>query len=716
MDLNFKIQNWLKERLNRTCHRQLVVISGPQEWAEKETQAILTSINVTESKSLWVGDRIGSAQHIDCTAYRQHLGKEYAALAYNAYSGLNANALMAFSGSISSTGLMVLICPALEIWPTFRDPQVTNGSSFGIHQSNGPSHFILRLISLIQSDPNSIIITPQDFNGRNSYVALPELSRTLNETTPEQQRVIENIIQSTEGHRHRPVVLTADRGRGKSSALGLAAKVLIYRNNKRIIITAPHKKNVEQVFSFAQSDLLRTPGVDAGLRFVPPDVLLVDDYETDLLFIDEAAAVPSSILKALLEKYPRVVLSSTVHGYEGAGRGFELRFKPYLERNNKGWKALSLKTPIRWYREDCLEAFWFRCFMMQDAQPFRIERTTKNNTFNQPNRHSLDVGQIPRIEILTLSSHQLIEEPDLLKQTFSLLVNAHYQTSPDDLVRLLDAPEQRVFAYTHNSQVIGVALIIEEGGAQLGQLSKSIIQGDRRVKGHLVAQNLALHTAREEFCLTKQWRVVRIAVDQRQRRNGVASQLLSVIKDDAEARGIELLTSSFGASREILHFWFQNGFSPMKLGFKRDAASDEASLIVGKALSANALTLVTNTNGQFGEELNYHISRYHRMTDTAMLTQLLTQCHHESLTQDELQQIECFLASKNPFDTFARVLAKYLLAKLSSIKQSSEIPNDANLLVATLIQFKPIQVLIKEFALIGKKDLNQRIKLALLGL
>ncbi|MEI8648801.1 hypothetical protein P4S73_14385 [Paraglaciecola sp. Hal342] len=35
------------------------------------------------------------------------------------------------------------------------------------------------------------------------------------------------------------------------------------------------------------------------LVFVAPDALVEGDYQTDLLFIDEAAAIPSSILKAL---------------------------------------------------------------------------------------------------------------------------------------------------------------------------------------------------------------------------------------------------------------------------------------------------------------------------------------------------------------------------------------------------------------------------------
>lgn len=717
MDLHFKIQDWLKARKNHLCHRQLVIISGPENWAEKLSQEIITIAEIPENKLLWIGDRLDSSLNVDCLTYRQHLGTEYDALVYNVYTGLSASALIAFSGTIMAGGVMILICPDFTRWPDYPDPLASKRSSYGCNQNAEQSYFTRRLISLIQNDLDTIVITPERINGHNVFVPQEDIGRKLNSSTPEQQTIITSILSMSDSHKDRPIVITADRGRGKSSALGLAAKELIEKRSKQIIITAPNKKNVEQVFAFAQSSSIAQGDTNTNLAFVAPDALLAEPHEADLLFIDEAAAIPASILKALLNKFSSVVMSSTVHGYEGAGRGFELRFKPYLEKNKKGWKTFTLTMPIRWYKNDCLEAFWFRCFMMEDITSFSTDKhiTTITEAVLPIHPDSI-IANIESNKVIEISRAQLVDDPMLLHQTFSLLVNAHYQTSPDDLVRLLDAPEQRLFTYTLHSKVVGVALIIEEGGDNLSKLSTAITLGDRRVNGHMVAQNLALHTANQKFCCIKQWRIVRIAVDKPQRRNKIGSALLNAISESAKTKSVELLTSSFGASENLLNFWTQNKFSPLKLGFKRDAASDEVSMIVGRALSVNGSISVSKVRDQFTKELHYHISRYHRMTNTALLSKLLTQCKSESLTVDEQRRVACFLSSKNPFDTFSQVLAKYLLMKLSSIETISDIPIGTDLLVASLLQFKPTETLVTEFKLSGKKALNKHIRLALIDL
>jgi N-acetyltransferase 10 len=46
--------------------------------------------------------------------------------------------------------------------------------------------------------------------------------------------------------------------------------------------------------------------------------------QAELVIVDEAAAIPITLVKNLLGSY-MVVLSSTVHGYEGTGRSLSLK-------------------------------------------------------------------------------------------------------------------------------------------------------------------------------------------------------------------------------------------------------------------------------------------------------------------------------------------------------------------------------------------------------
>lgn len=50
--------------------------------------------------------------------------------------------------------------------------------------------------------------------------------------------------------------------------------------------------------------------------------------------VDEAAAIPVTLVKKLLGSY-MVILSSTVHGYEGTGRSLSLKLLQSLREQNQ---------------------------------------------------------------------------------------------------------------------------------------------------------------------------------------------------------------------------------------------------------------------------------------------------------------------------------------------------------------------------------------------
>lgn len=100
------------------------------------------------------------------------------------------------------------------------------------------------------------------------------------------------------------------------------------------IVTAPTRSAVEVLASFAGETL----------RFMAPDALLASKEKAAWLIVDEAAAIPAPLLRQLVSRFPRTLLTTTVQGYEGTGRGFLLKFcasLPHLQ-------SFTLSAPIRW--------------------------------------------------------------------------------------------------------------------------------------------------------------------------------------------------------------------------------------------------------------------------------------------------------------------------------------------------------------------------------
>ena len=188
--------------------------------------------------------------------------------------------------------------------------------------------------------------------------SLPQLEITpvQSGSTEEQRgalRVIESWLESGEDGL---VLLDADRGRGKSTCLGLLMQA--HGCPPDWIVCAASRE--------AARVLLDTAG-DA--RFVAPDRLLDELPSAGLLLVDEAAMIPQALLLQLCRRYPRVILATTTGGYEGTGRGFRLRFVDRL--NDRPLLRLSLERPVRWCHGDLLENWIARTLLPGPLAPAR---------------------------------------------------------------------------------------------------------------------------------------------------------------------------------------------------------------------------------------------------------------------------------------------------------------------------------------------------------
>ncbi|GGY71911.1 tRNA(Met) cytidine acetyltransferase TmcA [Marinobacter zhanjiangensis] len=576
----------LTKQLASRGERRLVLVEGEHNQVFTCARRILEQL--APAHGLWIGEGERNPnpalQPLPATQARQRLGTETPLVVWDGWQGNPPDALAAMAGTIQAGGLWLWLMPPLAEWANFPDPDYAR---MGLPAS-GHHPFMARLADVISDDDAVIRVTAGDTDPRPAFLSAASAHKPFQVAgTPDQERAIEAIVRTGQGRRRRPLVVTADRGRGKSAALGIAAVRLLQGGRNRIAVVSPRKDNVASLFRHAaeqagmeyhrQTALQIESG--ATLEWFPVDDLLASRPEAELVMVDEAAAIPAPLLKQVLLGWPRVVFASTVHGYEGSGRGFNLRFRTVLDRETPHWQALTLEQPVRWSPRDPLEPLVNRLFLL-DADARGAEPTGDISIEDwQP-------GQANEAELF---------------RAFGLLVDAHYRTTPGDLRQWMDDPDAVTVVARQGGDIIGVLWATVEGGLDPA-LAQKVLRGERRLKGHLLPQSLANHGGDAEAATLRMLRVVRVAVHDQCRRQGIGRKLLDCARERASDIALDAIGTSYGAAEELLPFWQSSGFATVRLGISREASSGEYAVQMMKGLSDPGTAAQQRLSARFAEQ------------------------------------------------------------------------------------------------------------------
>ncbi|WP_165839962.1 tRNA(Met) cytidine acetyltransferase TmcA [Motiliproteus coralliicola] len=719
-------------------HRYLVAVQGPDGWIASRLAALWSPQG--NLQGCWISQTPPSE-----TAYasdwlrtdrsRQVLGQEFDRVLIDARSGLEPDALGALSGTVRAGGCLLLLLPPYEaaaatpfqrwLQHCLEQPSGTDRAAWLLTPETDPTQ-LRQLLKQLPLNESAAVPKPED----------PDC------LSDDQALAVAKICRVLQGHRRRPLVISADRGRGKSAALGIAAARLMQQQPCRIRLTAPSKAAVasllERLYALLPDAEIQRQGnrVVCGaseLEFVALDRLLSPAFDpqleaqagvAELLLVDEAAAIPAPMLEQLLRRHARVVFATTTHGYEGTGRGFLIRFSAALQQLTPQWRRFELQQPIRWNCADPLENWVFSALML-DAEPAQFQESEFKPS-------DLDGGAL---SFRCWESAQLLANPSVLKQLFGLLVLAHYRTSPSDLRDLLDDPARQVWLLSESDRsgvsvrVLGVVLVATEGGFD-ASLSRQIWLGKRRLHGHLLPQVLCAQAGWSQAAELSYWRVVRIAVSEPLRRCGFGRVMLQRLLVEARQQpSIDVLGTSFGASVELLPFWSSQGLQPLRLGLKPDGRSGSVSLLYARGCSDRAESLLRQIQRQFSRDLPLRLQRDAAMLEPelvcALLADSLTAAHYPLEPQDR-QDIESFLLGNRGLQLVEAALQRWMWQLLPTrpgpADQSSPVLNPdldlelRALLVRYLLQQWPLERLLSEYGLSGERQLQQRLKPQLLPL
>ncbi|MDF7669815.1 GNAT family N-acetyltransferase [Orbaceae bacterium ESL0721] len=581
------------------------------------------------------------------------LGKSYRHAIFDGTTSFNLDALSILAGTLTKESLLILLLPN-KCW--------LDGDSLRWNEGNSPIHtpnFIAHLLDTIQKLNIPLLDLTQKNNLCKDNFIPKKPNGDLN--LDEQQTTLQRLLQSDKNI----LALIAGRGRGKSALAGR------FTHQRNAIVTAPNRSALVTFYQFASPT---TP-------FYAPDELLLTTLQTEpeFIIIDEAAMLPLQLLEKILQLsqklHCRILLTTTIDGYEGTGQGLLLKLL-----KNRDVDYLYLDQPLRWDRDDIIEKFIDHLSLNVKNEPITLKNRSKESR------------QIADKEFTFVNRSSLTN----LISIYQLLKSAHYRTTLTDLRRLFDAPNLLIAEAKGENQLFGAMIALLEGGLD-DELIDQVWQGVRRPKGNLVAQSLVAHAGEKLAAKLRSIRVNRIAVDHLFRRQHIAKQLINFIENYAVTEQIDFISVSFAYDPAVYAFWEACGFTLVHVSSHKESSSGNYSIMVIKALSQRGNLLRDN--------LQYKLQRnWYWLSKLIDLDLPIVASLDQYFLLQDYEEVKGFANYYRPFEASYPALCRLIIMSKINVFESgkTDYPILSTLLEPQKWQFKQ--------ATVGKKTVLKRLK------
>jgi len=497
-----------------------------------------------------------------------------------------------------------------------------------------------------------------------------------------------NALEKINSKSH--ILITADRGRGKSSVIGIGLTGIGYNSEEllSVIISSPEKENVLELFNFLKNShdklgityrfdekslVFKSPIIKAAYKN-PFDVM---HSEADLLVIDEAAGLPFPLLVEFLNKFSKIIFSTTIHGYEGTGRSFSVRFMSLLRNKNPSFLWIKLKRPIRYANNDPVEKWLFSSLML-DAEPDEIIKDEL-------------AGQIDNTHLINHNPFKLLFNDNKLKSLFGILVAAHYRNNPNDLLMLGDAPHHKVFSLNFKDKILVAIQISKEGDIRDKDFH---IFYKESPSSHIIPDKLFKYYGIIDFLHTKGWRIVRIATHPNLTRIGLGSRALQLLEEIAINEQISWIGAGFSAYPELLRFWIKNGYLPVHMSPKVNRKTGEHTIIVVKPLDSKTTEIIEQVHINLKLRLLDEAATTYRNLNPASLRIIIRSGPSIPNFRLKLDSMKVFrlnlylqelLHFESASDAITEIVKYYFAKKMNALNKNNE-----ELLISAVLQRKRV--------------------------
>ncbi len=649
------------------------------------------------------------------------LGETFDSLVLDLSSGFHPNDLGIVVETVKEGGVIIAISPHIEKWKNlvgkWHEDLVSEPYTVDDIVPRFYRRFIKKTLSadgiIIFDVDKDKIIKPYSFEKKvkpREEIVIPkderEIKRRLYKlcATQDQVRVLEvfeNFFNRKKDK--KAVVITANRGRGKTAILGIVTPYLISRMQRvlkravRILVVAPNPNAVQTYFIFLKKALIRQGMTEfkekksnnlitvinskwARVEYVVPRRAMIEKDYADIIIVDESAGIDVPVLWEIVKGVRYTIFSTTIHGYEGTGRGFSIRFLKRLENDeNIEIEKIHLEEPIRYGKDDPIEK-WLYDVLLLDAQPAIID--------------DIDIESVKtgKLEFEEIDKDRLIEDDTLLREFVGIYVLAHYRNKPSDLVILLDVPNHLVMRVKVNGKTVCSLHVAVEGGIDEETIEK--MASGYKPKGQIIPDLMLKHYWDFNFPKLKGVRIVRIATHPDLMDMGIGSFALEKLVEWAKERNLDWVGSGFGISPELLRFWMKNKFTPVHITPQRNEISGEYSIIVLRALKMHVHSVIEDINSEFIRRLIEYLGDELRDLEVESAKLLLSSILKDAKIEKPLfskveeRRFKKYFQGHSLYEymsDIARPLVRYHFSRVDRIKLEDY---EEELLIAKCLQLK----------------------------
>ena len=271
----------LMVELRQSRQRRLLSCEGSEPWC----WACYEKVRSHGEETLLLSDRCEHAEALAFANAESQLGQEVKLVVVDLFGGFDPDVLCTAAGLVTCGGLLVLLSPGSRQWH-----QVTD--QYGVWQDGTTARksvFVDYFFSCINNSVDCCIRLRQGHAlPKVAAMASTYLTECIEGKSSEQMVVLKGLQNWLCQSRQNFALITARRGRGKSTCLGLMVKKMIEGSGLSVYVTARSRRAAAVLLAQCET-----------ADFISPHRFIQDRLTADVLVIDEAAMLPFSILASL---------------------------------------------------------------------------------------------------------------------------------------------------------------------------------------------------------------------------------------------------------------------------------------------------------------------------------------------------------------------------------------------------------------------------------